>query len=103
MDQKLRVLVRLDVDGGTAWIEVRGHVTARSVQALYVVVRRANALMPDLNVMLDLRRARVNQEPLEALEDSSASRLLPAGIDPAQVPCRLSVLAPARATVRAVR
>jgi hypothetical protein len=97
MDHKLRVLVRLDIDGGTAWIEVGGNVTARSVQALYVVAKRANALMQDLNVVLDLRRARVGQDPLEALQRCAEAGLLPPVIDPAQAPCSLSILSPAMA------
>jgi hypothetical protein len=38
----------MDLDCSRARIAALGHVTARSIQALYVVLKRANALMEGL-------------------------------------------------------
>ncbi|MBW4094416.1 MAG: hypothetical protein HIU81_02935 [Acidobacteria bacterium] len=99
MNPKLHVVVRLNLDSAGARIEsaritVRGHVTAESVEALYVVAKRANCLMTGLSLLLDLAKARVDPEALERLHGCVSSGQLPAHIDTSQVGCRLSVLDP---------
>ena len=42
MTDKLRLLVRMDVDGAQVRIAARGRVTSQSLHALYLVVKRAN-------------------------------------------------------------
>ncbi|PVZ61283.1 hypothetical protein C9424_01915 [Arthrobacter sp. H-02-3] len=95
MNHKLRVLVRLDLDCGQAEVAAQGHVTARSLQALYVVVKRANHLKEGLHLVLDISHARVEPAALEQLRECSASHHLPPAIDPLQSECQLSILAPA--------
>ena len=95
MAEKLDVLVRVDLEGAHVQITVQGRVTEQSVQALYVVVKRANALMRGLEMEIDLTRASVAPAALDQLRAYSESRHLPAHIDPLQADCRLSVLAPA--------
>ena len=41
---KLRVLVRVDLDCATAQVATQGHVTSKSVHGLYAVMKRANWL-----------------------------------------------------------
>ena len=95
MNQKLRVLVRLDLDCGQAEVAAQGHVTARSLQALYVVVKRANHLREGLHLVLDVSHAVVEPAALEQLRECSASHHLPPAIDPLQSECQLSIVAPA--------
>lgn len=90
---KLSVLVRMDLDCSRARIAALGHVTARSIQALYVVLKRANALMEGLALEIDVTRARVEPAALEQLRACSRSHHLPAQIDPFPADCRLSILA----------
>ena len=45
MTDKLNVLVRVDIDCARAKVAAQGRVTTQSIQALYVVVKRANTLM----------------------------------------------------------
>lgn len=99
MNTKLHVVVRLDLDRTcdrieSARITVRGHVTAESVDALYIVAKRANSLMAGLAVLLDLVQARVDPEALERLHVCASSGQLPTHIDTRQAGCRLSVLDP---------
>lgn len=94
MNDKLSILVRVDLDGGQARIAAQGHVTAQSIQALYVVAKRANDLMKDLALEIDVTRAMVEPDALEQLRACSQSHHLPAKIDPFQADCRLSILAP---------
>jgi hypothetical protein len=95
LNHKLRVLVRLDLDCGQAEVAAQGHVTARSLQALYVVVKRANHLKEGLHLVLDVSHAVVEPASLEQLRECSASHHLPAAIDPLQSECQLSIVAPA--------
>jgi hypothetical protein len=95
MNHKLRVLVSLDLDGGSARITVRGHVSSRSIQALYVVAKRANSIVPGLELLLDISEARVQPEALAQLQASSAAGRLPAAIDPSRAECLLTLLEPA--------
>jgi hypothetical protein len=97
LNQKLRVLVRVDLDCGQAEVAAQGHVTARSLQALYVVVKRANHLKEGLHLVLDVSHARVEPAALEQLRECSAAHHLPAAIDPLQSECHLSIVAPAEA------
>jgi hypothetical protein len=95
LNHKLRVLVRLDLDCGQAEVAAQGHVTAKSLQALYVVVKRANHLKEGLHLVLDVSHARVEPAALEQLRECSATHHLPAAIDPLQSECHLSIVAPA--------
>ena len=95
MNHKLRVLVRLDLDCGQAEVAAQGHVTPQSLQALYVVVKRANHLKEGLHLVLDVSHAVVEPAALEQLQECSASHHLPASIDPLQSECQLSILTPA--------
>lgn len=94
MNSKLNIVVRVDLDHARALVIAKGHVTIHSVNALYVVVKRANSLRNGLDLKLDISHARVDPEALEMLHASSATHHLPAKIDPEQAPCTISVLAP---------
>ena len=98
MNDKLKVLVRLDLDCGQAEVAAQGHVTERSLQALYVVVKRANHLKEGLRLVVDVSHARVEPAAMEQLQACSESRHLPAAVDPLQSECRLSIVAPAAET-----
>lgn len=102
MKDKLSVLVRVDLDCAHARIEAQGRVTAQSLQALYVIVKRANALMEGLAVEIDMTHASVEPLALEQLRACSRRHRLPAYIDPLQADCRLSVLAPVNAVAPAL-
>lgn len=91
---KIQVLVRIDRDSARVRVQVRGVVTGRNVQALYVVARRANSLMPTLALILDVSHARVAGDALEELHSCSKQGHLPMRIDPLQSDCRISVLYP---------
>ncbi|GAA4050427.1 hypothetical protein GCM10023063_42770 [Arthrobacter methylotrophus] len=101
MNDKLSILVRVDLDCSQARVAAQGHVTARSIQALYVVLKRANALMEGLALEIDMTRARVEPAALQQLHACSQSHHLPAYIDPFQADCRLSILAPGDALTAA--
>ncbi|MGM7774457.1 hypothetical protein ACSVHC_00280 [Arthrobacter sp. KNU-44] len=103
MTDKLNVLVRVDIDCARAKIAAQGRVTTQSLQALYVVVKRANALMEGLALEIDVTRARVEPDALEQLRACSQSHHLPAHIDPFQADCRLSILAPGDACTTTVK
>lgn len=94
MTDKLNILVRVDLDHARAQVLAQGHVTVHSIQALYVVVKRANALKEGLDLELDMTKAHVDPEALEQLQDCSRTHHLPAKIDPSQSHCTLSVLPP---------
>lgn len=95
LNDKLKVLVRIDLECGQAEVAAQGHVTAKSLQALYVVVKRANHLKEGLLLVVDVSHARVEPAAMEQLQACSESRHLPAAIDPMQSECRLSIVAPA--------
>ena len=97
LNSKLSILVRVDLDHAKAQVLAKGHVTVHSIQALYVVVKRANALKHNLDLELDMRNARVDPEALRQLETCSETHHLPARIDPQQIPCTLSILPPRHA------
>jgi hypothetical protein len=94
LTEKLRVLVRVDLDCATAQVAARGHVTIQSVQGLYPVMKRAASLMAGLSLELDITRARIDPEALEQLRDCVRSHHLPAHIDPLQSDCSFSLLTP---------
>ncbi|MET3175758.1 UNVERIFIED_ORG: hypothetical protein ABIB52_003627 [Arthrobacter sp. UYCu721] len=101
LSDKLSILVRVDLDHAKAQVLAKGHVTVHSIQALYVVVKRANALKENLDLELDVRNARVDPEALRQLQLCSETHHLPARIDPQQTRCTLSILPPCRATAKA--
>jgi hypothetical protein len=96
LNSKLNIVVRVDLDHAKALVIAKGHITVHSVNALYVVVRRANALRKGLDLELDVSHARVDDDALEMLHAASDTHHLPARIDPQQEPCTISVLAPRR-------
>ncbi|MDR6413335.1 hypothetical protein [Pseudarthrobacter sulfonivorans] len=96
MNTKLNIVVRVDLDHAKALVIAKGHITVHSVNALYVVVKRANSLRDGLDLKLDISHAWVDEEALEMLHTASETHHLPAKIDPQQAPCTISVLAPRR-------
>jgi hypothetical protein len=90
---KLRVLVRVDLDCAQARVAAQGHVTAQSVHALYAVMKRANSLTAGLILEVDMTRAEVDRDALEELHGCSRSHHLPPEVDPLQADCGFSVLA----------
>ncbi|MBT2248131.1 hypothetical protein JHV56_05385 [Arthrobacter sp. BHU FT2] len=96
MNSKLNVVVRVDLDRARAKVIAKGHITVHSVNALYVVAKRANSLREGLDLELDISQAFVDEAALDMLHTASQTRHLPARIDPHQAPCTISVLAPRR-------
>jgi hypothetical protein len=96
VNSKLNIVVRVDLDHARAKVIAKGHVTVHSVNALYVVAKRANSLKEGLDLELDISQAFVDDEALEMLRTASATHHLPARIDPQQAPCTINVLAPRR-------
>jgi hypothetical protein len=96
VNSKLNIVVRIDLDHAKALVIAKGHVTVHSVNALYVVVKRANSIQQGVNLELDITHAWVDDEALEQLQTCSETHHLPAMIDPDQKPCTISVLAPRR-------
>jgi hypothetical protein len=94
MNDKLSILVRVDLDCARAQVATKGHVTSQSIKALDTVMKRANALMDGLAMEIDMTRALVEPAALEQLHACSRSHHLPEHIDPFQAECRLSILAP---------
>ncbi|MDQ0820985.1 hypothetical protein QFZ79_003357 [Arthrobacter sp. V4I6] len=94
MNDKLSILVRVDLDCAKAQVAARGHVTLQSIQALYVVVKRANALLEGLVMEVDVSHAKVDPVALVQLRAFSRSRHLPELIDPFQADCRFSIVGP---------
>jgi hypothetical protein len=95
MNGKLSVVVRVDLEGATTRIGVKGRVNSRNVQALPALARRAGSLVPGTEVIIDLSRADAAPEALALLNDCAESGHLPEIIDPAQAEYRLQVIAPA--------
>ncbi|WP_285245545.1 hypothetical protein [Pseudarthrobacter sp. fls2-241-R2A-127] len=96
MNSKLSIVVRVDLDHSKAQVIAKGHITIHSVNALYVVAKRANSLKGGLDLELDISSAWVDEEALEMLRSAARARHLPAIIDPEQAPCTISVLADRR-------
>lgn len=101
LTDKLSILVRVDLDSARAQVSTRGHVTTKSIQALYVVVKRANALRENLDLEIDMTHAWVEPDALEQLNKCSRTRHLPVQIDPYQADCRLRVVPPSTAVMTA--
>lgn len=102
MTDKLRVLVRVDLDCAKARVAAQGHVTSKSVHGLYDVMKRANSLTADMALELDVTRAWIEPDALEELRACSQSHHLPAHVDPFQSEYRLSILAPDNAASHGV-
>jgi len=92
--EKLRVLVRVDLDCAKARVATQGRVTSKSVHGLYDVMKRANSLTAGMTLELDMTRAWIAPDALEELRTCSRSHHLPAHVDPLQSDYRLSILAP---------
>ncbi|MGM7774408.1 hypothetical protein ACSVHC_00035 [Arthrobacter sp. KNU-44] len=91
---KLRVLVRVDLDCAKALVATQGRVTSKSIHGLYDVMKRANSLTAGMTLELDMTRAWIEPDALEELRTCSRSHHLPAHVDPLQSEYRLSILAP---------
>jgi hypothetical protein len=96
LNSKLNIVVRVDLDHSKAKVIATGHITIHSINALYVVAKRANSLRGGLDLELDVSNAWVDEEALDMLRAASKTRHLPARIDPEQAPCTISVLADRR-------
>jgi hypothetical protein len=94
---KLRVLVRVDLDCAKARVAAQGHVSSQSLHGLYDVMKRANSLTAGMALELDVTRAWIEPDALEELWICSRSHHLPAHIDPLQSEYRLTILAPEKA------
>lgn len=94
MNDKLEVLVRVDLECVSAHIEVIGLVDAKNIQALFILAKRASSIIPGLEVVLDLSGSRVTTEALAQLTLSAASCHIPASIDSMQTDCRLVIVPP---------
>ena len=94
MNEKLRVLVSVDLDGAKAQVKTQGHVTVQSIQGLYSVMKRADALVPGLALELDMTLAEVEPQAMEELRGCARSHHLPLQVDPLQRNYRFSILAP---------
>ncbi|WP_247048903.1 YegP family protein [Arthrobacter rhizosphaerae] len=92
---KLKFLIRLDVDMSGAHIQVRGGVTERNLGAVYAVARRTSTIVGGLAIILDLRKAAVEEIALAELRRACQSGELPATSGSESTPCRLEVLEPA--------
>lgn len=101
MTEKIRLLVKMDIDGAQVRITAHGRLTSRSLHALYVVARRANGLMHGLALEIDVSGANVDPAAMEALRGCSQSRRLPALIDPQQSDVNISVRSSADAVMAA--
>lgn len=96
MNSKLNIVVRVDLEHSKAQVIAKGHITVHSINALYVVAKRANSLKGGLDLELDISGAWVDEEALDMLRAASETGQLPARIDPDQQPCTISVLASRR-------
>nr|WP_246223758.1 hypothetical protein [Pseudarthrobacter psychrotolerans] len=94
MTEKLSILVRVDLDEARAQVLARGHVTAKSIHALYSVLKRANSLREGLHLEIDVASASVDPDALDQLKACSRDHHLPLHIDPLQPDCRFSILVP---------
>jgi hypothetical protein len=101
MTEKIRLLVKVDIDRAQIRIATQGHLTSRSLHALYVVVRRANSLMHGLALEIDVTGAKVDPAAMEALSRCSQSHHLPPLIDPQQSELNISVRPSAAAAMAA--
>ncbi|MGY4542995.1 hypothetical protein ACVWY0_002921 [Arthrobacter sp. UYNi723] len=94
MTEKLSILVRVDLDEARAQVSARGHVTTKSIHALYSVLKRANSLREGLQLEIDVASASVDPDALDQLKACSRAHHLPLHIDPLQPDCRFSIMVP---------
>jgi hypothetical protein len=94
VNEKLRVLVSVDLDGAKAQVKTQGHVTVQSIQGLYDVMKRADSLVPGLALELDMTLADVEPLAMEELRGCARSHHLPLQVDPLQRDYRFSILTP---------
>ncbi|MBD1544381.1 hypothetical protein G9E11_19475 [Arthrobacter sp. IA7] len=94
MNEKLRVLVSVDLDGAKAQVKTQGHVTVQSIKGLYDVMKRADSLVPGLALELDMTLAEVEPQAMEELRGCARTHHFPLQVDPLQRNYRFSILAP---------
>jgi hypothetical protein len=92
VNEKLRVLVRVDLDGAKARVNVQGHVTVQNVHGLYGVVQRAGSLASGLSLELDVTRAQTDSDAMGELRACAKSHHLPVHVDPRQRDYQISLL-----------
>jgi hypothetical protein len=92
--RKLRVLVKLDTELASARIHVEGTLTRANLHALYSITARTNALLPGMEITIDLTGARAVAEALQELMEAVRKERLPEAAVPANATCRLRVLEP---------
>jgi len=92
VNEKLRVLVRVDLDGAKAHVNVQGHVTVQNVHGLHGVVQRAGSLTSGLSLELDVTRAQTDSDAMGELRACAKSHHLPVHVDPRQRDYQISLL-----------
>ncbi|MFJ6003798.1 hypothetical protein [Arthrobacter sp. NPDC092385] len=91
--RKLDVLVSADTDLNRVRVVVHGRLSQANLHGLELVVRRAAALSPDVNVVLDLSGAQVSDSLRAELHDGSIGATLLSTLAPF-VRSRLRVIPP---------
>lgn len=94
MDHKLHVLLKLDLDGESARLEVRGDITMRNVVAVYSLLSRTTTLTPTPQLTVDLQHAGVEPAVLHDLLQCAGDGCLPAHLGTPRTDCSLRVLTP---------
>jgi hypothetical protein len=92
--RKLRVLVKLDTELASARIHVEGTLTPANLHALYSITARTNALLPGMEITIDLTGARAVEAALQELMGAAREAMLPEAAAPEHAACRLRVLQP---------
>ncbi|NKX49113.1 hypothetical protein HER39_00640 [Arthrobacter deserti] len=93
--RKLRVLVKLDTELAPANIHVEGTLTQANLHALFSITARTNALLPGMEITIDLTGARAVEGALQELIGAAREARLPEAAVPEHAACRLRVLEPA--------
>jgi hypothetical protein len=91
---RLKVAVRIEADLRTARIAVLGLVTPMNLRALSVIARRAAALLPGREIVLDLTHARAAAAAIEELADPRHLLTLAGNAPGPARPCTLRILTP---------
>ncbi|WP_028267232.1 hypothetical protein [Arthrobacter sp. MA-N2] len=99
MTEKIRLLVKMDIDSAQIRITAQGHLTSRSLHELYGVVSRANTLMQGASLEIDVSGARVDASAMEALRRCSQSHHLPYLTDSRQSEVNFSIRSSADAVM----
>ena len=73
MSEKLKVLVRVDLDGSMAQVIAQGHVTAENVRGLYPVMKRTKSMSSATRLDIDPTRAHIEPDALNQLRACSKS------------------------------